>query len=424
MLDSSKYFRASGRMNFLAMLILALAVSSCATPASESVIVERPAFAVLQPIERPQGVWTPESIAAATTWHEWEARIRQMADVRVGSSAGVPVGGPGGQAVRLHWRAYQHRQETRGAVIISVGFTEGLTLYQEVIHDLVANGYSVYVQDHRGQGFSTRLTGGTVGHVNRFEYLVDDLQAYIESVARERGPRAKPLYGLAHSMGGAVLAGVLERQGAASPLTAVALFTPMFEPATVPPGSRGLLESALQGWCHRGALDVRLPAFMATRHAGGESFESERDAFLSSPNPERNSMTHSVPRLVQRWRAREAQCDAGEHCGNGDARVAGPTLQWAMQACHASAQARGADAGRVARPVLLFNGGQDTIVLGAAQSEFCRQVNMNRPGACTGWTLPGSRHGLLVETDEWRQLALGRMLAFFETQAAASSKSQ
>lgn len=364
------------------------------------------------------GLWTTEDEAGRTGWRDWEARTRQMADVQVGSAPGVPVGD---RPVRLHWRHYVHRQEQRGGVVISVGFTEGLTMYQEVIHDLVRNGYSVYIQDHRGQGFSTRLTGGTVGHVNDFDRLVDDLSAFVGDVSAQRGPGARPLFGLAHSMGGAVLAGVLERQGADSPLAAVALFTPMFEPAVAPPGA-SVLGRALQGWCHRGAWDMQLPSALGTRQAAGQGFEAERDAFLQSTTPADNDMSHSVPRLRQRWLAREAACDAGVHCGHGDARVAGPTLQWAMQACHASADIRSAAARRVARPVLLFSGGQDTIVLNRAQAEFCDQVNASHPGRCEAWRLPESRHALLVEKDALRNPALDKMLRFFDGATGRQSR--
>ncbi|HRK38070.1 MAG TPA: alpha/beta hydrolase [Burkholderiaceae bacterium] len=356
------------------------------------------------------GQWSTEDEAGRTGWRDWEARIRQLADVHVGSALGVPVGD---MPVRLHWRHYVHRQEQRGGVVISVGFTEGLTMYQEVIRDLVRNGYSVYIQDHRGQGFSTRLTSGTVGHVNDFDRLVDDLAAFVGDVSAQRGPGARPLFGLAHSMGGAVLAGVLERQGADSPLAAVALFTPMFEPAVAPPGAN-VLGRALQGWCHRGAWDMQLSPALGTRQAAGQGFEAERDAFLQSATPADNDMSHSVPRLRQRWVAREAACDAGVHCGHGDARVAGPTLQWAMQACHASADIRSVAARRVARPVLLFSGGQDTIVLNGAQAEFCDQVNASHPGRCEPWLLPESRHALLVEKDALRNPALDKMLRFFD----------
>ncbi|MBS7806440.1 alpha/beta hydrolase [Variovorax sp. PCZ-1] len=321
--------------------------------------------------------------------------------------------------VKLHWRKYIHRTESRGGVVISVGFTEGLTMYQEVIHDLVANGYSVYVQDHRGQGFSTRLAPGTIGHIHHFENFILDLDAFIQQVHKERGAKAKPLYGFAHSMGGAIMAGAIERQGAASPLRAVSLFTPMFEPVTAS-DLTSFFGRTLQAWCHRGASAVQLPEGIATRRAGGSEFEAQRDAFLQSKDQSKNDLSTSVPRLRQHMKSREAVCQAKPHCGHTDARVSGPSLQWGLQACNASAEIRGIAARQVAVPVLVFSGGQDTIVRNEAQAEFCAQVNTAMAGRCTGWRIPESRHALHLEKDAWRNLALDTTLKYFD--AAAKSK--
>jgi len=423
--------------------LVTASLMGCGLPAEPTAL---PPFEVAEPWQPTAMQWklTTEKTAARTGWMEWEQRTAQLADVQVSSAAGQPT--DDGTPVQLHRRAYVNRHETQGAVVVVPGFTEGLTLYQEVIHDLVANGYSVYVQDHRGQGFSTRFLPGTLGHMDRFDRLVDDLAAYVDEVAAKGAhvpneaskqasietstgatthpptgtlPGKRPLFALAHSMGGAVLAGVLERQGKASSLTAVAMVTPMFEPATAAAGAQGWADQALQGWCHNGATSAHLPAWLGQKQVAGKGFERDRDAFLqavqnqASPSDKAFELSHSAGRLHQRWLAREARCE-GAHCGHADARVAGPTLHWVLQACHASAMYREA-AAQVARPVLLLNGGQDTVVLTAAQQAFCAQVNVAHAGRCTGVTWPQARHGLLVERDEWRNAAMVRMLAFFES---------
>jgi lysophospholipase len=208
-------------------------------------------------------------------------------------------------------------------------------------------------------------------------------------------------------------------------LTAVswarALITPMHEPTIAQTGLSEGMEQAARRWCddYSVQLPFQLPG-LSSQRVSGQDFDLARAAFEARPDQADNDLSHSVPRMLRRWADRAATCE-GEHCGHSDAKVEGPTLRWLNQACSGARAARGEGAARIAVPVLLLNGGQDTVVEAAAQQTFCAHVNAaggsaeaSAAGRCVAYTLPQARHSVLVESDAYRQPALAHTLAFFD----------
>ena len=105
------------------------------------------------------------------------------------------------------------------------------------------------------------------GYVDDFANYVDDLQSFLSIVQSSRKDSNKPLFMIAHSMGGAVASLLLERKNAA--IKAVALITPMFEP-WASGDQRGLLEKNADRYCDSWAANLPLAIpFLSTRYVDG-----------------------------------------------------------------------------------------------------------------------------------------------------------
>ncbi|MFO1327161.1 MAG: alpha/beta fold hydrolase [Rubrivivax sp.] len=284
----------------------------------------------------------------------------------------------------------------RAAVVIVSGRTENLLKYQEVVADLVRQRYSVYIHDHRGQGFSQRLLPDEPhkGHVVAFDDYVDDLQTFVEQVVRRDAPPLLLL--LAHSMGGGVATRHLQRHPGT--FAAAALSSPMHQP------NARIIFSADSGcdW------------FKATGWVFSEAWAGARPSpYAHRPyDAQHNEYTHSALRWGQVLAVERA---------HPEVRLGGPTRGWARQACLAS-DAMIADAAQVTTPVLVLQAGEDTAVTPEGQHAFCDALR--RGGrACQGGgplRFAGARHELLIEADTYRVPALTAILDFFDQHAAAA----
>ncbi len=118
----------------------------------------------------------------------------------------------------------------RGAVMIAHGFTESALKFSELIHSLLRNGFSVVAYDQRGHGASwrdPRVTDLSLTHVDRFDEYVRDAEIVAEQLLV---PLGGARIALSHSMGGAVMARLLQKRG---DLFDRAVFSsPMIRPAT------------------------------------------------------------------------------------------------------------------------------------------------------------------------------------------------
>ena len=90
--------------------------------------------------------------------------------------------------------------------------------------------YSVYILDHRGQGFSGRMVEDTqIGHVEKFNDYVTDLNTFVLDVAKPANA-GQNLFLVAHSMGGCI--GSLYIETYTDDIDATILCSPMHQPST------------------------------------------------------------------------------------------------------------------------------------------------------------------------------------------------
>lgn len=317
----------------------------------------------------------------------WKGQVRQ--------GEFKPAGG-----VRLKYASVLVPNE-RAAVVIVTGRTENLLKYREVMADLVRQNYSVYVYDHRGQGFSDRLLPNEreKGHVGRFDDYVDDLQAFVEQVVK-RDPH-RTLLVLGHSMGGGVATRHLERYPGV--FAAAALSSPMHQP------NAKILVSA-QASCEwfKNAARFAPTAWPAGRAA----------PYVYRPYDEKtNEYTHSPGRWARLLKIEEQYPEV---------RLGGPTRGWAAEACAASDTLRSkTETAKIVAPVLVLQAGNDTAVMPQGQNAFCGALIDATGRPCDGGgpqRIEGARHELLQEADRYRVPAMTRILGFLDRHSAAPAR--
>jgi alpha-beta hydrolase superfamily lysophospholipase len=104
----------------------------------------------------------------------------------------------GVQQASIFGQAWLPEQAARAIVVISHGLGEHGGRYAGLASRLVDKGHAVYAIDHRGHGRSS----GPRANIERFDYLVADLGAFVGQARREHPD--VPLVLLGHSMGGAI----------------------------------------------------------------------------------------------------------------------------------------------------------------------------------------------------------------------------
>jgi lysophospholipase len=289
----------------------------------------------------------------------------------------VPPGGRSGvlrtqDGVGLRYAIWEPARRARGTVLLLQGRADFIEKYFETVDELLARGFAVATFDWRGQGGSQRLLSDPhKGHVDDFALYQRDLEAAIGLVSWVRLPR--PLLGLAHSMGAAILLHALARDPGLLP--AAVLSAPMVRiaPTLRPPAAEAITRVA----CWAGLRAACIPG-SASKGKVAPEFHPEN---LLTSDPERYERSYAMIAAAP------------------EIALGKPTIGW-MEAAFAAMAAfrRPAFAASIGTPLLVVAGDADRVTATPAAVALAGRLPQ---GAAT--VLPGCGHEILMERDHHRQ---------------------
>jgi lysophospholipase len=296
--------------------------------------------------------------------------------------------------VRINYATFinHHESTPTQCLVIASGRSESYLKYKELSFDLFNRGYSLFIIDHRGQGLSQRLlVNPHKGHVDNFQYYVDDLTSFIENIVSPHCQGSKP-YLLAHSMGGTIAARYL--QDFPEKIQAAVLSSPMlgFNSGSVPNFIAELVlkvSAQLNQW-----FDETPWYFPGHKDFSQHSFSD-------------NVLMHSPIRYQQFTQLYKT---------TPEIQLGGVTIQWLTESQQAIEKIFN-NIDKITIPTLVLQAGQDKIVKNQAQNDFCQQLHQLQPQSCpTGKPLiiAGAYHELFFESDAYREQALTAAIEWFE----------
>ncbi len=233
--------------------------------------------------------------------------------------------------------------EARGCIVISHGFCEFSEKYNEVVYYFLNEGYSVYLPEHRGHGFSKReLEDAEKVHIMDFEDYVRDFRCFMKMLGKE-----KARYLFAHSMGGAVALRYLEE------------FSGDFEAAVI---SSPMLR------INTGKVPERLAEIVAdfyVRTGKGARYAPGQSGFSEEAEAEENDRAL--------WERQTYIQD--KRIKNPLYRTSGATCAWVCAAVQGMRIARRRkELEKITVPLLFFTAGRDRLVKNKAIEAAARKV--------------------------------------------------
>jgi lysophospholipase len=296
----------------------------------------------------------------------------------------IPVEAQDGTKLRVI--TWMPQGVARGTILLMQGRAEFIEKYFETVTELLARGFGVVAFDWRGQGGSGRsVTPASKGHIADFALYRGDIAAIDAQVLRPLMP--KPVFGLAHSMGGCI-ALIGAREGWL-PISRLVAIGPMIALKMV---KHPRLVRAL----------VRLLDALGF----GERFVPGGNGHSISTLPFAGNRLSGDPGRYRR--------NAALAAGLGTAAIGAPTIGWLAAAYRAMDRfCEPGFAAGITMPVLVVAAGDDPVCATPAIAAFAGGLETG-----PALVIPGSRHEILMETDSVRAAFWTAFDAFLATGSA------
>jgi lysophospholipase len=279
-------------------------------------------------------------------------------------------------------------KDPQGVLVISPGKGEPFLKYAEIIYDLQDLGYTIYVIDHRGQGFSDRLLLDPVkSHVEKFVDYVTDFTYFVNNIVKPRTYKYSVL--LTHSMGGAIGTGFLHSNPKA--FDRAIIVAPMYKVNTSFLGQNEALILA----------NILELVGRADSYAPGQKPYDPEKPFAE------NIQTSSEARFMMNKDLLNI---------HPELRVGGSTVNWVRETLKYTSFLRVTD-NILPIPTLMFQAGDDQYVLPEGEDEVC---DVRSPNQCRMVHFPHSQHEILQEQDSIREPALRLIRSFIDEKRFAA----
>lgn len=287
----------------------------------------------------------------------------------------------GSDGTKIYYESYLHPEE-KATVVISHGFCEFTAKFEEVIYYFFEAGYSVYILDHRGHGYSARsVSDKSKVYVRSYDEYVLDFHEFITKVVlKDNIHRQLILY--AHSMGGAIGALYLEQYPGV--FSCAILSSPMLEIDS------GIIPKPVVWLVMLLKKLARTDEDYVTRHKEFDGIP----IFATSSCLSEARYNHIFSKRLE----------------NENYQTYGASSAWTLASMKAVKKLQ-KHAGLVKTPILLFQAGRDTTVRPGGQKRFALKSQNTRLVI-----LPDSKHEIYNADTKTREEYYQRIFEYLEEQ--------